>query len=309
VQVHTDLSSFPLLEFPVVTTGTFDGGHLGHRKILNRLRSLADQHRGETVVITFNPHPRLVLAPEAERPKLLLTLPEKIERLEVLGIDHLLVINFTKEFSLLSSDNFIKQILVNTIHTRKLVIGYDHHFGKDREGSFENLVKSGPLYGFDVEEIPALDVNNVNISSTRIRNAIKLGDIQTANAFLGYSYFFSGKVVKGYQNGRLIGFPTANMDMIGTDKLLPANGVYAVLVSDGEKLFKGMMNIGVRPTVHQQGNLSVEVHLFDFNGELYNQTLRISLCARIRDEKRFDSIDALRQQLTHDKQVAHDLLQ
>jgi len=308
VQVHTDFASFPPLHFPVVTTGTFDGGHLGHRKILNRLRDLADQHNGETVVITFDPHPRLVLAPEAEKPKLLLTLPEKIERLEVLGVDHLLVIPFTKEFSTWTSEAFIQRVLVQTIQTRILVIGYDHHFGKDRAGSFENLVNSGPLNGFSVEEIPALDINHVNISSTRIRNALMAGDVQTANAFLGYSYFFSGKVVKGYQNGRLIGFPTANMDMIGTDKLLPANGVYAVLVSDGEKLFKGMMNIGVRPTVHKEGNLSVEVHLFDFNGELYNLTLRISLCARIRDEKRFNSIDELRVQLTHDKQAAYDLL-
>lgn len=301
VQVHYDLQQFPSLSFPVVTTGTFDGVHLGHQTIILRLRELAARFNGQSVVITFDPHPRLVVQPQNTQLELLNTLPEKIARLEQLGVDHLLVIPFNKEFAALSSEQFIRQVLVDAVHTKKLVIGYDHHFGKNREGSFEHLRLHGPHYGFDVEEIPAQDIDQVAVSSTKIRAALGQGDVLSANRFLGYPYPFSGKVLHGKQLGRTIGFPTANLEVSGNRKLIPANGVYAVTVALGSGLYNGMMNIGVRPTVSNEHIRSVEVHLFDFNGDLYNQDLKVRMVARIRDEVRFNGVDELRMQLERDR--------
>ncbi|HOY49980.1 MAG TPA: bifunctional riboflavin kinase/FAD synthetase [Flavobacteriales bacterium] len=301
MQVHYSLESFPKLSFPVVTTGTFDGVHLGHQTILNRLQELARKYNGQSVVITFHPHPRQVLRPDDHSLQLLTTLPEKIARLEVSGIDHLLVIPFNKEFAELSSQDFIRQVIVEAVNTRKLVIGYDHHFGKNREGSFEHLRQFGPQYGFEVEEIPAQDIDQVAVSSTKIREALSRGDIHTANRYLGYAYPFNGKVVRGKQLGRTIGFPTANLELEGLGKLIPANGVYAVMVNSGSGIFNGMMNIGFRPTVSDEKVRSIEVHLLDFEGDLYEQNMKVKLIARIRDEKRFASVDELRDQLKLDR--------
>jgi len=308
LQVHLSISDFPKLSCPVVTTGTFDGVHLGHQTILKRLAELATKYNGESVVITFHPHPRLVLSPNDDSLELLNTLPERIMRLEKAGVDHLLVIPFNSDFAKLTSIEFITQVLVNAVGTKKLVIGYDHHFGRNREGSFEHLNKSGINYGFEVEEIPAKDIDEVAISSTRIRAALHRGDIQTANQFLGYPYPFYGKVVRGQRLGHTIGFPTANLALSNDKKLIPGNGVYAVTVELDEGIFQGMMNIGTRPTVSKGNDRHVEVHLFNWNGDLYNSELRVSMHARIRDEQRFPSVDELKERLSIDKREALHIL-
>lgn len=308
MQVYLSIADFPKLNCPVVTTGTFDGVHLGHQTILKRLAELATKFNGESVVITFHPHPRLVLNPDDDSLELLNSLPERIMRLEKAGVDHLLVIPFTAEFAKLTSIDFITQVLVNGVGTKKLVIGYDHHFGRNREGSFAHLNTSGVNYGFDVEEIPAKDIDEVAISSTRIREALHKGDVETANLFLGYPYPFYGKVVRGQRLGHTIGFPTANLEISNDKKLIPGNGVYAVTVELNEGVFQGMMNIGTRPTVSSGNDRHVEVHLFDWNGDLYNSELRVSMYARIRDERRFPDVDALKERLSIDKQEAIQLL-
>lgn len=308
MQVYLSISDFPSLDCPVVTIGTFDGVHLGHQTILKRLAELATKFNGESVVITFHPHPRLILNPDDDSLDLLNTLPERIMRLEKAGVDHLLVIPFNLDFAKLTSIQFISQILVNAVGTKKLVIGYDHHFGRNREGSFKHLSTSGVNYGFDVEEIPAKDIDEVAISSTRIREALHNGDIETANQFLGYPYPFYGKVVSGQRLGHTIGFPTANLELSNDKKLIPGNGVYAVTVELDEGIFQGMMNIGTRPTVSSGNDRHVEVHLFNWNGDLYNSELRVSMHARIRNEQRFPSVEDLKARLSIDKNEAIHIL-
>ncbi len=308
MKVYYDIYNFPKLPYPIVTTGTFDGVHLGHRTILEKLKSYRLISGHETVVITFNPHPRLVLQPNNNQLELLNSLDEKIELLSKQGIDHLLVIPFDKKFAALSSLEFIQQILVQTIETKKLVIGYDHHFGKNREGSFENLRQTGPQYGFEVEEIPAKDIDHVAISSTKIREALHQGDILTANRYLGYSYKMHGLVVKGKQLGNSIGFPTANLEIIGQRKLIPQNGVYAVTVSIDNSIYNGMMNIGNRPTVDKDGERKVEIHILDFSENLYGKTLHVNCIERVRDEKKFSSLENLQLQLKADKNQIQSIL-
>jgi riboflavin kinase/FMN adenylyltransferase len=282
--------------------------HLGHCTILEKLKSyrLVDGH--EAVVVTFNPHPRLVLQPNNTSLELLNSLEEKIELLSKQGIDHLLVIPFDMKFAALSSLEFIQQILVETIGTKKLVIGHDHHFGKNREGSFENLRQSGPQFGFEVEEIPAKDIDHVAISSTKIREALHNGDILTANTFLGYQYRMEGTVVKGRQIGNTLGFPTANLEISGDRKLIPKNGVYAVTVSIQNSIYQGMMNIGNRPTVENNGERKVEVHLLNFSKNLYGEKIRINCIDRIRSEKKFASLEELKFQLHQDKNQIQQIL-
>jgi riboflavin kinase/FMN adenylyltransferase len=301
VQVHYNLSDFPNLSFPVVTTGTFDGVHLGHQTIIARLKELSLKFDGQSVVITYHPHPRMVLQPNNTELEFLNTLPEKIARLEQLGVDHILIIPFDSTFASLTSEDFIRKILVDIVHTRKLVIGYDHHFGKNREGSFDHLVEYGPKYGFDVEEIPAQDIDQVAVSSTKIREALRKGDIQAANRYLGYAYPFNGKVMKGRQLGRKIEFPTANLEIVPNRKLIPANGVYAVNVIVENAIYNGMMNIGYRPTVTDEKVRTIEVHIFDFDYDIYEKEIKVRMITRIRDEIRFNGIDELREQLKKDK--------
>ena len=301
MQVHYNLSDFPNLSFPVVTTGTFDGVHLGHQTIIARLKELSLKFDGQSVVITYHPHPRMVLQPNNTELEFLNTLPEKIARLEQLGVDHILIIPFDSTFASLTSEDFIRKILVDIVHTRKLVIGYDHHFGKNREGSFDHLVEYGPKYGFDVEEIPAQDIDQVAVSSTKIREALRKGDIQAANRYLGYAYPFNGKVMKGRQLGRKIEFPTANLEIVPNRKLIPANGVYAVNVIVENAIYNGMMNIGYRPTVSDEKVRTIEVHIFDFDNDIYEKEIKVRMITRIRDEIRFNGIDELREQLKKDK--------
>lgn len=291
----------------VVTSGTFDGVHIGHQKILGRLRELARDTGGETVVVTFWPHPRFVLHPEDNSLKLLSTFEEKVVLFDALGVDHLVQIPFTKQFSQLRSDQFIHKILVEKIGTRYLVIGYDHRFGKNREGSFEYLKEHAHEYGFEVEEIPRQDVDHIGVSSTKIRNALSEGDVHTANEYLGRPYHLQGQVTYGKQVGRSIGFPTANLQMLASYKLIPADGVYAVRVQVHGREYQGMMNIGFRPTVDGRTR-QVEVHLFDFDQTVYGEMMDVWVIGRIRAEVRFDGVDALKAQLEQDKQAAHRLL-
>lgn len=301
MKIYTSLEQFKNVNNPVLTTGTFDGVHLGHKKILRQLRLAADQLGGETVLFTFQPHPRMVLFPDAHNLKLLNTEREKIEQLEKAGLQHLVLFPFTLEFSRMSANEFVRDILVNQLKIKKLIIGYDHHFGRNREGSAENLKELAPIYKFDFEEIPVQVLDDVSISSTKIRRAIEQGEVKTAHKFLGYPFQLNGVVAHGDKRGRTIGFPTANLKIEDSTKLIPGNGVYAVKVHHKGNSYKGMMNVGVKPTIGENKGISIEVNVFDFEGELYNEHLKIELMDWIRDEKRFASIDELKQQLGEDR--------
>ncbi|TXE11346.1 bifunctional riboflavin kinase/FAD synthetase [Algoriphagus aquimarinus] len=307
MKIYEGLSDFPKLSNAVVTSGTFDGVHLGHQKILQRIREIARSINGETVLITFWPHPRLVLYPDEHNLRLLSTFEEKAKLLRQLGIDHLVTIPFTKEFSQLSSKEFIETVLVDTIQTKKLVIGYDHRFGKNREGSFEYLQAHHEEYGFDLEEISRQDVEDIGVSSTKIRHALETSDIETAINYLGRPYELNGLVIKGQQIGRSIGFPTANIHIPNDYKLIPKDGVYAVEALVNGVLYKAMLNIGNRPTVNGTQK-TVEANLFDFQGDLYDKQITIYIKAFLREEKKFDGLEALKQQLFLDQKNAKNFL-
>ena len=300
MKVFRDLSEFEVQGGVVVTTGTFDGVHLGHEKVLKSLTKSANENGLQSLILTFNPHPRIVLQQNTDL-KLLSTLDEKIDLLAEHGVDNLLILPFTKAFSRTSSLEFVREILVNALGTKKLILGYDHHFGRNREGSFEHLVEFGPLYGFNVEEIPAKDVNEVNVSSTKIRAALESGDVKKANLLLGHNYSLRGTVVKGRQVGVEIGFPTANIEVGNDYKLIPKVGVYLVKVLVENEKFSGMLNIGYRPTFEGQKGKTVEVNIFDFQQDIYGQEIEVHFLKRIRDERMFENTDELIQQLKRDE--------
>jgi riboflavin kinase/FMN adenylyltransferase len=308
LKVYNDIIDFKDVKNPVVTTGTFDGVHLGHQKIINRLKDVAREENGETVLITFYPHPRMVLFPEDNDLKLINTQEEKIELLEQYGIDHLIIIPFTKEFSRLTSVEFVRNILVNQIRTKRLVIGYNHHFGRNREGSFEHLKEYGPLYGFEVEEIPAKDIDSIEISSTKIRNALQTGDVKTAASYLGHEFSLTGRVVDGKKIGRQIGYPTANIFVEDKYKIIPEDGVYAVKVRHDNRMYGGMLNIGNNPTVNGK-HKTIEVNIFDFNKEIYEENATIYFIERLRDEVKFNGLEELTEQLAIDKINSLKILQ
>lgn len=306
MKVHYGLNDFSTLRCAVATTGTFDGVHQGHQKILSQLVQKAAKVGGESVLLTFDPHPRKVLQPDVEL-SLLSSVDEKIRLLEKTGLDHLIIQPFTKEFSRTPSLDFVREIMVNTIGVKHLVIGYDHHFGRNREGSFEHLKEFGPIYGFDVEEIQALDIDQVNVSSTKIRKALSSGQVDLALEYLGHPYSLQGEVVEGDKIGRTIGFPTANIKLDFVDKLIPADGVYAGrAVHDGTR-YLAMANIGRRPTVGSVKR-SIEVHLLNASLELYGESLTFELHHKIRDIVHFDSLEALTTQLGRDKEQTQQLL-
>jgi riboflavin kinase/FMN adenylyltransferase len=307
MKVHDGSASFEQPRLAVVTSGTFDGVHVGHQKILSRLKELAAEKGGEAVVLTFWPHPRLVLKPEDNSLKLLSTFDEKLRLFEQQGIDHVVRIPFTREFSQLSSDEFIRKVLVDKIGTRYLVIGYDHRFGKNREGGFDYLTEHSADYGFQVEEIPRQDIEDVGVSSTKIRQALDEGDIFTANEYLGRPYLLTGEVIHGDQLGRSWGFPTANISVQEKYKLVPKDGIYACRVRWNEHLLEGMMYIGVRPTINGiQRN--IEVNIFDFDQEIYGETLEVHFVGQIREDMKFENIDQLKNQLALDKVDAQKIL-
>jgi len=297
--VYNDIDSFTKLPYGVTTIGIFDGVHIGHQKILKSLVEEAKKVGGESVVVTFWPHPRLVLANDTSL-KLINSIEEKINLIAELGVDHLIVIPFTREFSDLSAEKFSKEYLADKIGTKILFVGYDHRFGKNKEGSFDYLKDHAHLYGFEVKEIPSQDIDNLSVSSTRIREAIESGDLDTANELLDRVYSLAGIVVKGRQMGRQLGFPTANIAIALENKILPFLGVYAVRVELHKKAYYGMLNIGIKPTFENLGP-TIEVHIFDFQEDIYGESIKISFVKRIRDEQKFASIEDLKQQLVQDK--------
>jgi len=301
LKIHRDLNSF-YAQNPVLTIGTFDGVHSGHRKIIARLRELAKSLNGESVIFTFDPHPRKVVAPEESSLRILTTLDEKIELFEQSGIDHLIVFPFTPDFAQLSYEQFVSQILVGQIHTKYLVVGYDHKFGKNREGDFEFLKKCADQHDFQIEKLDVLLMNESNVSSTKIRQAIQCGDFETANAYLGYPFVLHGKVVHGQRLGRQIQFPTANVEASDPEKIIPGYGVYAVNVSVLGKTYQGMLNIGSRPTINNNADQrSIEVNLFDFDADIYGEAIELVFFRKLREEQKFASLDLLKEQLAKDK--------
>ena len=301
MQIYHHISQLSNLANTIVTIGTFDGVHLGHQKIIKRLVELKKKQGGEIVLFTFDPHPRKILFPEQLDLKLITTTDEKCDLLKTFGVDCVLVFPFTREFSKMQAQDYISNIIAKGLKTKTLVIGYDHRFGTNREGNIDTLKHLSKMYNFEVEEIPAQEINQLNISSTRIRKAIEDGDIIIANAFLGYPFFITGKVIKGKQLGRTIGYPTANIFIEDTDKLLPKIGVYAVKVLVGVSTYKGMLNIGLNPTTDLDNKIKVEVNIFDFDKDIYGETLKVEFVKHIRDEKKFANLDELKNALANDK--------
>ncbi|MGM0480275.1 MAG: bifunctional riboflavin kinase/FAD synthetase, partial [Bacteroidota bacterium] len=293
MKVFQGFDELTKIPHPVLTIGTFDGVHLGHQKIIQQLNEVAQKVGGESVLFTFYPHPRMVLFPDSHNLKLIQTQVEKIDKLNRMGLQNVVVHPFTREFSRLSATEFVRDYLVNKLHVKTIVIGYDHQFGKNREGTLALLQELSSVYEFDVIEIGPEDIDEVNVSSTKIRNALKEGDIERANSYLGEPFELSGRVIHGREVGKTIGFPTANIAVENETKIIPKHGVYAVSVTSHDKKYTGMLNIGTRPTIDDDDEPSIEVHILDFDREIYDQQLTLQLIKRVRDEQKFDSKDAL----------------
>ena len=304
MKVYTNIDDFKGVENPIVTTGTFDGVHIGHQKIIKEINKIAKTCNGESVLLTFFPHPRLVLFPDGDSLKMIQSQNEKIEALKTAGLKHLIIYPFTKEFSRSSAVEYVRDLLVNKIGVKKLVIGYDHQFGRNREGSLENLKELAPLYDFEVEEIPAQLISDVKVSSTKVRKAVLEGRVEDVNNYLGNPFAISGKVVEGDQIGREIGFPTANILVEDKYKIIPGNGAYAVKIRVAGVWYVGMMNIGVRPTVTNENFQKIEVNIFDFSKEIYGEEVTIKVEKRLRSEMKFNSLEELKSQLEEDKLIA-----
>lgn len=323
MKIYRSLDDFKALENAVVTIGTFDGVHIGHQKILTHLKECAKKINGETVLLTFYPHPRLIINPDDDSLRLINDIEEKVSRLSELDIDHLIITPFSRDFSNQTPEEYISNVLVGKLGTKKIVIGYDHHFGKDRKGSLKDLQQYADIFDYSVEQIPEQDINDVAVSSTRIRLALITGDINTANLYLGYPFELTGTVIRGDQIGRTIGFPTANLQVHEQHKLIPAYGIYSVEVhifdhlqniTTGEyietepySIAKGMGYIGTRPTVDGM-NRSIEISLFDFNEDIYGKTLRVKFLHFIRHDERFDSLQEMKDQIKEDEKQIRALL-
>jgi riboflavin kinase/FMN adenylyltransferase len=310
MRIFKGLNQLPVFRNPVVTIGTFDGVHLGHARIIERLKKRAAAVNGESILITFEPHPRLVLPNPKSKVELLTSLDEKMQFLQQMQLDNLVVVPFTQEFSSISAMSYIRDFLVGHFQPHTLVIGYDHHFGKDRQGNYLMLESVKQVYKFELEEIPARELEDIAISSTNIREALWSGNISSANDGLGRPYSLEAMVVHGDGRGKQIGFPTANLIPVESHKLIPGNGVYAVLVSFHQQVFKGMLNIGIRPTFYDNGNRSIEVHLLetDQNLDLYNQKVSVQWKQKLREERKFSNIEELIEQLHQDKTHALNAL-
>ena len=310
MKVHNDIDQLPQFKNALITIGTFDGVHSGHQQIIALMKQEAAIVGGETVIITFHPHPRKIVGTNKSQVYLLNTMAEKISLLDKYGIDHLVIVPFTETFARQSAGSYIADFLVQTFRPHTIIIGHDHRFGKDRMGDFRLLEDKAAEYNYEVKEIPGYMLHEITISSTRIREALLNGDVETANIFLGYEYFFSGRVTEGNKLGRLLGYATANLRIEDENKLIPGNGVYAVLVKNEASEtghFGGMMNIGVRPTVDGT-NRVIEVNIFDFDKDIYGETLTIILKKHLRSEIKFTGLDALKKQLAKDKIAAQQAL-
>ena len=320
MKVHRDINSLLQFSNSAITIGTFDGVHSGHRQIIHQLKKEAAVNEGESVIITFDPHPRMILNLKKNQPsiRLLTTLSEKIELLNKHEIDHLVIVPFTLDFSNQPAEEYISEFLVAKFHPKTIIIGYDHRFGNNRAGDYKLLEKCQEKYQYEVKEIPEHVLNHVKISSTKIRSALEDNDIETANECLGYDYFFEGKVIKGNQLGRTLGYPTANLEIQNANKLIPADGIYAVNVSiekennsSGyfvpESFHQGMMSIGYRPTIGDNQRM-IEVNIFDFKENIYGRTIRVYVKSFMRKEEKFDNLEALKNQISIDEINAKKLL-
>lgn len=301
MQVHTHIDQLPVFRNAVVTIGTFDGVHTGHQQIIAQLKEEAQAIGGETVIITFHPHPRKIVA--HKEVFILNTLRQKTELLREKGIDHLVVVPFDEQFASQGAQEYVEHFLWQKFHPHTVIIGYDHRFGHGRQGDYHLLEDFGKQLGFLVKEIPEHVLNNITVSSTKIREALLNSDIATANNYLGYNYFFEGTVTEGNKLGRTLGYPTANLQIESTEKLIPGNGVYAVIAATEQSTYKAMMNIGVRPTVDGKKRM-IEVNLFDFNQDLYGKTLRVYIKHYLRGEVKFNGLEELKNQLSIDKESA-----
>lgn len=306
MKIYHSIHDFSSSKKTIFTLGTFDGVHFGHKKIIERLLNSTSLEE-QSLALTFFPHPRMVLQEQSEI-RLLNTITERTELLEKAGLQNLIIHPFDQAFSRLNAEEFVKNILVDIFNIKKIIIGHDHRFGRNRTANIDDLIRFGNEFGFEVEQISAQEIDEVSISSTKIRNALNTGQIELANEYLGYPYFFTGTVIHGKQLGRTIGFPTANVTIEESYKLIPANGVYVVSCTIENEKVSGILNIGVNPTVENVG-LSIEVHLLDFNKTIYNQQITVALLKRIRDEKKFISVDDLKLQLIRDKKVALDFFE
>ncbi|MBS1763511.1 MAG: bifunctional riboflavin kinase/FAD synthetase [Bacteroidetes bacterium] len=307
MKIYNHIDLFQKVDNAIITLGTFDGVHKGHKVIINRLKQLAQEINGEVVVLTFFPHPRMVLFPDDHGLQLLNTIEERTNLMAKAGIEHLIIHPFSKEFSRLSSTEFVRDMLVNKLGVKKLVIGYDHHFGRNREGSFSDLEELAPVYNFEVERIPEQDVNEVAVSSTKIRHSLLAGDVATAREFLGYDYELTGTVIHGKKLGRSLGFPTANLHIKEDYKLIPANGIYAARAIVKNQLLNGVMSIGNRPTF-DNGERSIEINLFDFDDVIYGEKITLQMVEYIRKEEKFGSETELIAAMNKDKVEAVKLL-
>jgi riboflavin kinase/FMN adenylyltransferase len=302
LKLFHSINDFRSTKKTILTLGTFDGVHIGHKKILERITQNTENGKYESLVLTFFPHPRMVLQEKSEI-KLLNTISEKTRLLEQTGIENLVIHPFNESFSRLTAEEFVHTILVDQFHIHKIIIGHDHRFGRNRTANIDDLIAFGIEYGFEVEQISAQEIHDVSVSSTKIRKALDEGNIVLANNYLGYSYFLTGEVVKGKQLGRTIGFPTANINIEEDNKKIPKNGVYVVKTFINEKEVFGMMNIGFNPTVNGEKK-TIEVHLFDFDADIYGHKIEVSLLEYLREEQKFGSVELLKEQLNQDKKTA-----
>ena len=302
MKIYHHFSEFTKLNNAVATIGTFDGVHYGHQKIIRRLCELAKSTGGESVILTFFPHPRLIIDPENQNLKMINTIEEKAKILASLGVDHLIITPFTRDFSNLSPAEYIKNILIDTIGVKNIIVGYDHRFGKDRQGGMSDLQEFAGLYDFKIEEIAEQDINDVAVSSTKIRTALLDGDVALAASYLGYNFSVHGRVIKGDKIGRTIGFPTANIFVEETYKLIPSDGIYAVTVELSGELYKGMAYIGQRPTINGMTR-NIEVNIFNFDQEIYGQQITMNFLKFLRHDVKFTGLEALKIQLHEDKKA------
>lgn len=309
MKVHYDIDTLPPFRNAVVTIGTFDGVHMGHRQVIAGLKEEANAINGETVIITFHPHPRKIVSSAILGIRLINTLDEKIELLSQMKIDHLVVVPFTEAFANQPAEVYIQDFLIDKFHPHTIIIGYDHRFGRDRMGDFRLLEKYAAENNFQLKEIPKHILDNISISSTNIREAILHDDIDTAHKLLGYDFFFTGTVVDGDKLGRQLGYPTANLKIENDEKIIPGNGIYAVFATllPGTELLKGMMSIGFRPTVDGKKRV-IEVNLFDFNKDIYGKELRVYVKKYLREEVKFDSLEDLVKQIDRDKEQSLAIL-
>ena len=307
MQVVTNLDSFTKPKNAIVTQGTFDGVHVGHKQILGNIVQLAKEQNGQSIIVTFHPHPRQVLFKDENNIKLLTTLEEKIDLFTEIGLDYLIILPFDEILSKMSAANFVRDILVEKIGVKTMVVGHDHRFGKNREGSFDDLKEYAEIYSFEIIEIAAHDINQAVVSSTKIRTSLVNGDIATATSFLNRYYSMTGKVVDGKKLGKTIGYPTANIEVVNNDKLIPANGIYAVKIKHFDINYDGMLSIGNNPTI-ENAKWSIEVNIFDFDKTIYGDELTIYFIARMRDEVKFGDLNDLKMQLKVDESEAKGIL-